>query len=210
MKARPPELLKGESIVDAVERMRRRGRGLRSDLHRIESAPYPSGYVRGKIKQEVEALALIGRPLVSDVIEHDRSVVWPMQRMQAMVHSNEASFAASEVVDCLALFAFVHRKALLDALDALVTEEADDAAALSHVERETRAAVVMGDWISVQYDEANLVWQAQADKLPVEHRADCAPQAILQVRLVNQLPHTNGFGGSSPEHAGWNMHGGRR
>ena len=84
----------------------------------------------------------------------------------------------------LALLAFLHKDALLASLDALVTEEADDAASLSATERETRAAVVMGDLLAVEYDEARLVEQAQAEKLPCEHRSDCAPQAILQVRLV--------------------------
>ena len=66
---------------------------------------------------------------------------------------------------------------------------------------------MQGDLLHTEYDEARLVWQAQADKLPVEHRSDCAPAAILQVRLVT-APHTN-RSGTSPEHA-WNIVGGRR
>jgi hypothetical protein len=38
----PPKLAKGETVTDAIERLRRRGRELRADLHRIESAPFPS------------------------------------------------------------------------------------------------------------------------------------------------------------------------
>ena len=79
-----------------------------------------------------------------------------------------------------------------------MSEEADDTAALSATERETRAAVVMGDLLAVEYDEARLVLQAQAEKLPCEHRSDCAPQCILQVRLET-APHTNGSG-TSPQH----------
>jgi hypothetical protein len=37
-----PKLLKGETILDVVERLRRRVRELKTDLHRIASAPYPS------------------------------------------------------------------------------------------------------------------------------------------------------------------------
>ena len=88
------------------------------------------------------------------------------------------------------------------------TEEADDAAALTHIERETRAAVVMGDLLAVQYDEAALVWAAMDQKLPIEHRADCAPQCILQVRLVTAAA-VNPSPGTSWMH-GIDIAGGRR
>lgn len=193
----PPKLAKGETLQDAISKLQRRGRELKADLNRIQSAPYPSAHVRAKVRAEVEALASRGMPVVSDVVEHDRSLAWPMQRLQANVYDGERpTFASTEVVDTLALFAFVHRQALLDALDALVTEESDDAAALTHVEREKRAAVVMGDLLAVEYDEAALTWAAIEERLPVEHRPDISPQAILQVRLVTAP--TNGAHGSSP------------
>jgi hypothetical protein len=41
---------------------------------------------------------------------------------------------------------------------------------------------VMGDLLAVERDEAALVWQAQAQNLPVEHRADISPLALLGLR----------------------------
>jgi hypothetical protein len=38
----------------------------------------------------------------------------------------------------------------------------------------------MGDLLAVERDEAALVWQAQ--NLPVEHRADISPLALLGLR----------------------------
>ena len=71
--------------------------------------------------------------MVSDAIEHDRKLVWHMQRLQgAIVNAQVPSFAVTELPDVLGLFAFVHKTALLACLDTLVTEEADDAAALTH------------------------------------------------------------------------------
>jgi hypothetical protein len=145
-------------------------------------------------------LATRGAPVVSDVIEHDRSLIWPMQRLQgSIVNAQAPSFAVTEVPDVLGLFAFVHKDALLAALDALVSEEADDDAALTHEAREQQEAEVMGDLLDVERQEAALVWTAQAQGLPVEHRSDCAPQAILKCRLVNQ-PRANPSPGTSPEH----------
>ena len=65
----------------------------------------------------------------------------------------------------------------------------------------------LDDLLAVERDESALVWQAQAERLPVEHRADCAPQAILQVRLV-AATRAN-VAETSPEH-GWNVIGRRR
>jgi hypothetical protein len=124
--------------------------------------------------------------VASDAIEHDRSLIWPMRTLQgAIINAQAPSLAVTEVPDVLAaLTCWLHKNELLAKLDGLVTEEQDDAVALSATERETRSAVVMGDLLAVEYDEARLVEQAQADKLPCEHRSDCAAQAILQVRLV--------------------------
>ena len=49
----------------------------------------------------------------------------------------------------------------------------DDKSALSHAERQKREAEAMADLLSVERDESVLVWRAQAERLPVEHRADC-------------------------------------
>ena len=83
-----------------------------------------------------------------------------------------------------ALLAWLHRDALIKALDTAIASEADDAAALSHEVRQQREAEVMGDLLAVERDESALIWAAQAQGLPVEQRNDCSPLAILQCRLV--------------------------
>jgi hypothetical protein len=52
-----PKLNKGETITDAIERYRRRGRELKADLHRIQSALYPSGYISVELRQAAHARA---------------------------------------------------------------------------------------------------------------------------------------------------------
>jgi hypothetical protein len=84
------------------------------------------------------------------------------------------------------------------AADAEIDTEADDAAALSHEARQKAEAEVLGDLLAVERDESALVWQAQAQSLPCEHRGDISPVALLALRLVTtpraDLPPT------SPEH----------
>jgi hypothetical protein len=51
----PPKLNKGETVIDGIERLRRRCRELRADLHRIASAPYPSSHAKARMKAQIEA-----------------------------------------------------------------------------------------------------------------------------------------------------------
>jgi hypothetical protein len=116
--------------------------------------------------------------------------------------------AFTETTDPIALVAWVHKDALVAALDREIDAEVDDGAALSHETRQQREAEVQGDLLAVERDQSALVWQAQAQGLPCEFRADCSPLAILQVQLIT-VPRA-APPPSSPERAGYNLIGGRR
>jgi hypothetical protein len=64
-KGEEPKLGKGETVLDAIERLRRRGRELRASLHAIRSAPHPSTHARAQMRQQIAELAARGRPSVS-------------------------------------------------------------------------------------------------------------------------------------------------
>ncbi|MGL3109407.1 hypothetical protein [Bradyrhizobium sp. BR 1432] len=195
-----PKLNKGESLIDAIERLRRRGRELKADLHRISSAPYPSSYCKQQMRAQIEALAMQGAPSVSNLIEHDRPIVWPTQRVQSQVFSADPALAFAEIEAAVPLIAWLFKDALVKRLDAEIDTEADDGASLSHIEREKRLSEVQQDLLFSEYEEAQLVWAALEQKLPVEHRSDCSPLAILQCRLVTAPAAVNGRG-TSPQHA---------
>jgi len=179
----PPKMLKTETVLDAVERLRRRGRELRADVHRIQSAPYPSSYAKERMRAQIEALAM-NAPSVSRLVEIDGPVDFQTQRVTSEVHSERRSLAFTEVPDAVALVAWLHKDALIAALDREINTEADDAAALSHEARQKAEAEVMGDLLAVERDECALVWLAQSQSLPVEHRGDISPLALLGLRLV--------------------------
>ena len=50
-----PKLNKGESLTDAIERIRRRVRELKADLHRIQSAPFPASHCKQRVREMIEA-----------------------------------------------------------------------------------------------------------------------------------------------------------
>jgi hypothetical protein len=202
-----PKLAKGEGTLDGIERLRRRCRELRADLHRIASAPFPNAYAKQQMREQIEALAMQGAPSVSALIEFDGKIEFPTARVQSQVIGAERSLAFAELPDT-AWVVWLHRDALIKRLDAEIDTEADDKAALSHEARQKAEAEVQGDLLDVERQEAALVWQAQQSLLPCEHRSDCAPQAILGVKLVTTpraAPPP-----SSPERASYDLIGGRR
>ena len=193
-------MAKGENgVLDAIENRRRRGRELKADLHRIASAPFPSSHAKQRMRGQIEAAAMQAAP---DVIEHDGSIIWQTRRVTVDVFNAEPG-AIVFVEIPVALDPWVRRDELIAALDREIASEADDNAALTHEARQQREAEVMTDLLSVERDEAALVWQAQAQGLPVEHRADCSPLAILQVQLIT-TPRADASPETSPGYS-WPM-----
>ena len=160
---------------------------MRADLHRIQSAPYPSSHARAKIRAEVEALAVQGQPVVGNVLEHDGAVVWPTQSVRSRVFAEQRALAFSELPNAVALIAWLCKDLLLNRLDAEVTAEADDKNARSVQAREQAAAAVRADLLAVERDESYFVHAAQAQgSAACEHRADCSPLALLNIQLVTR------------------------
>jgi hypothetical protein len=188
----PPTLVKGESsILDAIENRRRRVRELRADLKRISDSPFSSAHAKAQMRAQIEALAQRGAPNVADLIEHDRQIEFATTRVQSDVIGAEArGIAFHQATDALAVVAWMFKDALVKRLDAEIDAEADDKAAMSHEARQKAEAEVMGDLLDIERQEAAFVWQAMAQGLPVFHRKDCSPFAILQLRLVT-APRTN-------------------
>jgi hypothetical protein len=122
------------------------------------------------------------------LIEHGRDeIIWPTLRVQSEVYNTEqrGAVAFATMVDPVALLAWMFKDQLLAALGRELATEADGTSpALSNEAREKAEAEVMQDLLAVEFEEAALVWRAQSEGLPVEHRADCSPLAILQVRLI--------------------------
>ena len=82
-----PKLLKNEDLLSGLDRVRQRGREMKADLHRIQSAPYPSSYAKQRMRAQIEALAMSGAPDVSNLTENDREIAWPTQMLRSEVHN---------------------------------------------------------------------------------------------------------------------------
>jgi hypothetical protein len=205
-----PKLAKGESgLLDAIENRRRRVRELRADLHRIQSAPFPSSHAKAQMRAQIEVLSQQGAVNVGRLVEHDGQIEWPTKMLRSDVRGGDhPALAFAETHDAVPLLVWLHRDLLIKRLDQEIDSEADDKSAMSHEARQKATAEVMGDMLSVERDEAELTWKAQAERLPVEFRSDINPVALLGLRLVT-APSANPSPGTSPMHA-WDFVGGRR
>jgi hypothetical protein len=75
--------------------------------------------------------------------------------------------------------------------------EADDKAASTREARHKAEAETMADLLSVEPDESWFAWSVQAQGLPIEHRTDISPLALLGMRLV-AAPRANEMPGTTP------------
>jgi hypothetical protein len=107
------------------------------------------------------------------------------------------------VPDAVALVAWLHKDALVAALDREIASEADDKAALSHEAREKAEAEVQGDLLDVERAENELVFEGWTEGLPCEHRSDINPVALLGLRLTT-TPRGNETPGTTPGYS-WPM-----
>ncbi|MGY4252933.1 hypothetical protein ACVI1L_000001, partial [Bradyrhizobium sp. USDA 4516] len=191
-----PKLVAGEDILSALDKARRRGRELRADVNRIRSASFPLSYCKQRIREQVAARKRA--PDVSPLIEHDGEVVWPTMQVQVNVYNAQpGAVGFAEVPDTLGSDLWKNEDAWIAAFDRELASEADDKAALSPAERQKREAEVLSDLLAVERDESALVWRAMGEQLPVTHRADCSPLAILQCELVT-APRGSGSPGTTP------------
>jgi hypothetical protein len=205
----PPKLLKNEDLLSALERIRRRGREIKALRHTIQSSCYPSSYCKERARDAVEALAQQGAPNVTNLVEHDRPIEWPNQMLRSDVRGGDhPALAFANIEAATPLLIWLHKDAMIAALDREIDAESDDKSALSHTEREKRLSEVQQDLLEVERQEAAVVWAAMDARLPASHRADCDPLAILQCKLVT-APQTSGSLGTSLQHV-IDMIGGRR
>jgi hypothetical protein len=104
-----PKPQKGEDVLSAVERLRRRVRELRADLHRIASVPFPSSHAKQRMRAQIEQLAMQA-PSMSRLVELDGPLEFQTQRVTSEVHAERRQLAFTEVPDAVALVAWLHRE----------------------------------------------------------------------------------------------------
>lgn len=181
VEADPPPV-KGD-LTTAIEARRRRLRELESDLNRVRCAPWPSALAKQKMRAQIEALAETGRPDATGCIEHASAISFRSQTSQVQIFNatSPGTIGFTEQTDTLALFAWLHRDALINALSAELDAVADDAEALDPKARAEKEAEVLADILATERAECALIELAKSQNLSIAHRANVDPLALLQI-----------------------------
>jgi hypothetical protein len=181
---------KGETPAAALDRLNYRRRELDADAHRVRSAPYPSGDCRAKAHATIDALAERGRPSVDGLIEHDGALAMPQSEMALpliAIGKDGTSIigdARGTVDDALALVVWLHKGALVKAIDKLIDEDSDDSSALTATDRAVKLAEIASDKLMCERHEAALLWHMREQGDAAEFRVDADVLGVLGIALV--------------------------
>ncbi|RWI92863.1 hypothetical protein [Mesorhizobium sp.] len=160
---------------------------LRADRQQVQAAPFPSSKVKQAIRSQVDALAAQGRPDLFGAVEYGAPVGWPKTLLTIpssglMLNDDKRTSmigsARTETVDTMALFAWVHRDALLAALDKELAEVADDDAALDDATRAKKLQQIAEALLDAERADCALV---AAGNDTMAYRIDTDPRALLGI-----------------------------
>ena len=179
-------LQKGETAASAVDRLRAQVAGFKADLLAVGAAPITSARAKAIARTQVEQLAQRGQPDCFGTIEHAEAVRWPQRRTgtgsvsEVILSNGERAPVISRlpeaVPDAMAVLAWLHKDALIAALDAEIDASADDKAALDDDTRSQRAAEIAAAILLAEREECTLV---EIMNGAVLFRSDSDARAVL-------------------------------
>jgi len=95
-------------------------------------------------------------------------------------------FASHSAPDTLALFCWLHKAALITALEAEADLVSDDDNALTDEMRGTRVSLLRAELLQAERLEESLISASEKQGIPVVRRNDADPRAVLE--LSSALP----------------------
>ncbi len=170
--AKVPGPRAGESVTDALLRVRREINVVQGELRRVKTAPPPAVEIKAALVAEVDRMAAEGKPHVS-IDGGGRVVVhWPDVQPYAVSGAALAAPSGSASKMLAALFG--------DQLKKLLTAGVDDVkGAIPSAERPKRVREIEARILALEVAEERLVVAALDEGLEVHRRIDASPWAIL-------------------------------
>ncbi|PPD09711.1 MAG: hypothetical protein CTY36_02935 [Methylocystis sp.] len=141
-------------------------RDLLERVAQVERAPHPSGVVKARARAKIEARA--ARPNVRVAIEHGEDFRFP-----TIVEKTGAA------IDVEGLLCWLHRDALIAAVEREIDESADDSKALDATKRKRMRADLVAELFAAESLEEAIIAAAEAVGRTFDRRADADVRAIL-------------------------------
>jgi hypothetical protein len=187
-----PKLAKGETPVQAAERTRAELAKLRDELFDAENAPLPSVDAKRIARRQIEAMAAAGRPNALELLEGRSKFSFAKTRgprIQVSSSGDRSQAIADDVFDSESTFAWLHRDALIAAVEAAIDQDADDSSALSDEVRAQRLAETKAKILEAERLEEAFIVAAQEAGVTIARRSDVDPRAVLG--LADSAPAPN-------------------
>jgi hypothetical protein len=163
-------------LVERLEAQRAKIADLKADRQAVKDAPKPSSIAKAHARQVIEELAARGAPNPMIALETDS----PFQFQGAEVIPAGVQLPLHRV-DLLATIVWAVKETILEKAEALIDDAADDASALSAMQKRERITAIDRDLLAAERIEESLIEAAIACGVNVDRRADASPLAILGV-----------------------------
>lgn len=174
----PPafELLEGETVVAAIDRLRTELAATQRELQRVRSAGLPIETMKVQASKFVEELVARGRP----VIKGDHDIPFDA-RTASHGWSAKSELALLAWLDPTRLIARLH-----DEIEAGAAAAGDDQLRLTSSERDKLISAMVAVIDDLERQEEDLITRAADAGQLIERRHDASPAAILGIRVTKR------------------------
>ena len=178
---------RGETILAAVEKVRRQIEELRAEAQSAADAPISSDAAKKIALAQLDALARRGEPDADPVIEAGKEICFP-----AKIYPGEHMPAhRRDEIDLLSFVIWAARDLIAEKIVAAIEEAANDDEALSDAERAKRIAEANEAILDLERREEALICLAAAGGQRIERRPDADLRAVLG--LADTAPDPRGL-----------------
>ncbi|WP_147377644.1 hypothetical protein [Mesorhizobium waimense] len=172
-----PKLRKGETTVEAIERVRQERAVALADLNDLRARPITVAAAKAKAKEQIERLAADGRPSVLSLLDHGEQV-----RFALSLEPRSQSNISRDLFAALAFTTWVNRDALIAAINKEIDAVADGTG-ISDNDRASAEAELTARLHGLERDEEALIDQAELSGTRIDRRTDADAQAVLGIQI---------------------------
>lgn len=164
------KLLKGETLAQAIGRVRDEITSTRQHLRTIQQAPLPKADLKAEARVYVAGLAAAGRPHISG----NRSSL-------SVVFGDDKSWGPMDIKSVMQMMAWLHGKEMIAALEKEIDALPEPPLALSAKEKDERLHELTATLDTQERAEEALIEQAIGAGTDVLRRTDASPLAVLGI-----------------------------
>lgn len=176
-----PEARIKAPVQDAIAAVRAEVRTVEADLRATQAAPVTSAMAKAMARQQIEELADSGKPYLSELIDAGRPMSFRWKS-----HTTPLSQTIL-VPDSVGLLCWLHRDALIAAVEREIDDLASDEHALDDATRARRLSQLSSRRLELERHEESLIELAASQGLDLPRRPNADVRAVLGVDILHQV-----------------------